>query len=101
MTLNDKTYDILKWLACVALDAIGQFYYYIAEIWGLPYGDKIWQTLSQLSILIGVLIGISTAQYNKARKNELEALSLANYMSSEDDSTLNLDEAETYFYSEQ
>lgn len=63
--MSNKVYDILKWVALVALDAVGLFYKTIAVIWGLPLGDEVMATCAALSVLIGALIGISSAQYNK------------------------------------
>ena len=70
MKLPDKIYDILKWVALVALDAIGVFYQALSLIWGLPYGDEILSTCASISLLIGTLIGISTRKYNKDNKGE-------------------------------
>lgn len=67
MKLNNKVYDILKWIALIALDAVGVAYKAIASIWGLPLGDEIMQTCACLSVLIGTLIGISSANYNKIK----------------------------------
>ncbi len=63
--ISNKVYDILKWVALVALDAVGIFYKTIATIWGLPLGDEVLSTCAALSVLIGALIGISSANYNK------------------------------------
>ena len=65
MQMSNKLYDILKWIALIALDAIGLFYKTIATIWGLPMGDEILATCTALSLFIGALIGLSSAQYNK------------------------------------
>lgn len=65
MKLNNKAYDILKWIALVALDAFGVFYKTIGEIWNLPYGNEVLATCAAISILIGALIGVSTAAYHK------------------------------------
>lgn len=69
MKLSNKWYDILKWIALVALDAVGLCYATIAGIWGLPYGDQILQTCVALSVLLGTLIGVSSAQYKKTNTN--------------------------------
>ena len=63
--MNNKVYDILKWVALVALDAVGLFYSTIAGIWGLPCGDQVLETCVALSVLLGTLVGVSSAQYNK------------------------------------
>lgn len=69
MKLSDKWYDILKWISLIALDAIGVCYKTLAMIWGWPYGEEILSTCAAVSVLIGALIGISTAQYNKEQRN--------------------------------
>lgn len=63
--LSNKAYDILKWLALVAFDAIGVFYKAIATIWALPFGDEILATCASTSLLLGTLLGISGATYKK------------------------------------
>lgn len=62
---NNKVYDVLKWLALVALDAIGLFYQTVAGIWGLPYGDEVFKTCVAASVLLGTLIGVSGARYKR------------------------------------
>ncbi len=63
--LPNKVYDILKWVALIALDALGLLYKTLAAIWGWSYGDEVLATCTALSLCIGTLLGISTAQYNK------------------------------------
>lgn len=65
MKLNNKIYDILKWVSLIALDAIGVAYESLANVWSLPYGSEVMKTCTILSILIGTLIGISSYNYNK------------------------------------
>ena len=66
--IPDKVYNWLKWVALIALDAVGVFYSTMAEIWGLPYGEPVLKTCAALSLLLGALIGVSTAEYNKRNK---------------------------------
>ena len=63
MKLPDKVYDVLKWIALIALDAIGVCYKTLALIWGWPYGEEVLATCAAFSVLIGALIGVSTAGY--------------------------------------
>lgn len=62
--LPNKLYDILKWVALVALDAIGVCYKALADIWHLPYGNEVLLTASAIAVLLGTLIGVASAQYN-------------------------------------
>lgn len=65
MILSNKAYDVLKWVAMIALDAMGVCYKTLAAIWGWPFGDEVLATCAAISLCIGTLLGISTAQYNK------------------------------------
>lgn len=64
--MSNKVYDALKWIALVALDAIGVFYNTLSGIWGLPFGDEVLATCAAMSLLLGALIGVSSAKYNKS-----------------------------------
>ena len=72
MKLSNKAYDILKWVALIALDALGVCYKTLAAIWAWPFGDEILATCTAVSLCIGALIGISTAQYNRERAADNE-----------------------------
>lgn len=65
MKISNKTYDILKWIAQYFLPAIGTLYFALSGIWGLPYGEQIVGTVTAVDTFLGVILGISTAQYNK------------------------------------
>lgn len=65
MKMSNKLYDVLKWIAMVALPAIGTMYFALAGIWGLPYGEQIVGTITAVDTCLGLLLGISSAQYNK------------------------------------
>ena len=65
MKMSDKVYDVLKWVAQIALPAVGTLYSALAGIWGLPYGEQIVGTIVAVDTALGVVLGISSAQYNK------------------------------------
>lgn len=65
--LPDKVYDALKWIALIALPAVGTFYQALAGIWGFPLADEVSQTVSVVALLLGTLIGVS-AIANQVRK---------------------------------
>ena len=68
--MSNKVYNILKWIAMYLLPAVGTLYFALAGIWGLPYGEQIVGTITAVDTFLGVLLGISTAQYNKSIKTE-------------------------------
>ena len=63
--MNDKVYDVLKWIAMYLLPALGTLYFALAGIWGFPYGEQIVGTITAIDTFLGVILGISTSQYNK------------------------------------
>lgn len=70
MLLNDKTYNILKWIAQYLLPALGTLYFALSSIWGLPYGEQIIGTITAVDIFLGVILGISTSAYIKAENSK-------------------------------
>lgn len=68
MKLSNKTYDMLKWIAQYLLPALATLYFGLAGIWGLPYGEQVVGTITAIDTFLGVMLGISTAQYNKSNK---------------------------------
>ena len=65
MKLPDKWYDILKWITMIVIPALATAYVGLAAVWGWPFADQIAKTAAVICTLLGALLGISTAQYNK------------------------------------
>lgn len=65
MIFNDKIYKVLKFITLVLLPALGTFYFAIAGVWNLPYAEEIVGSLAAIDAFLGILLGISTANYNK------------------------------------
>ena len=63
--LKDSVYDGLKWIALICLPALGVAYSALAGVWGWPYADEIARTVNAICVLLGALLGISTAEYRK------------------------------------
>lgn len=64
--MTDKTYDTLKWIAQILIPALGTLYFALAGIWGFPYGEQVVGTLTAIDTFLGVILGISNMNYNKA-----------------------------------
>lgn len=69
--MSNRLYDVLKYLAQIILPALATLYLALANIWGLPYGEAISGTIMAVDAFLGVCLGISSANYNKA-KNTIE-----------------------------
>lgn len=63
--MSNKMYDVLKWVAQYLLPALGTLYFALAGTWDLPYGEEVVGTITAIDTFLGVVLGISTVQYNK------------------------------------
>lgn len=73
MTLNNKTYDVIKWIAQYFIPAAGTLYAALSKIWGFPYGSEVVGTLSAIDIFLGAILGISSANYSGEGTLEIHA----------------------------
>lgn len=62
--LSDSAYNALKFIALIALPAVGALYFGLASIWGLPKAEEVVGTVTVIDTFLGVLLGISTRSYN-------------------------------------
>lgn len=68
--MSNKTYDILKYFAQIILPAAGTLYFALAGIWGFPYGEQIVGTITAIDTFIGIVLGISSANYYEKEKEK-------------------------------
>lgn len=74
MKLKNQTYDILKYIALIALPAIQVFWLTIAKIWSLNYGMEIGATIGAVALLLGTLLGVSSHIHNEAYQIPIDDL---------------------------
>ena len=72
MKLSNKVYDIMKWITTVVLPGIGTLYFALAGIWGFPYGEQIVGTITAVVTFLGVILGIASNTYYKAKTKTKE-----------------------------
>lgn len=68
MTMSNKLYDALMWVAQIVLPAAGTLYAALAGIWGFPYGEQIVGTITAVDVFLGAILKISSKNYNKNLK---------------------------------
>lgn len=68
MKMNNKVYDVLKFIAQYILPALATCVATIFKIWNIPYGVEISATIMAIDTFLGVILGISTYNYNKEMK---------------------------------
>jgi len=66
MKLSDNVYNILKWVVMIVIPALTTAYVGLAAIWGFPYAEEVAKTSAVICTLLGALLGISTAEYNRS-----------------------------------
>lgn len=70
MKLPDNVYVILKWITLICIPAVTTAYVGLSAVWGWPYADQIAKTSAVICVLLGSLLGISTATYYKDGNGE-------------------------------
>ena len=68
MKLPNKVYDVLKWITLVVIPALATAYVGLSNVWGFPYADEVARTACVICTLLGALLGISTAEYNREER---------------------------------
>lgn len=65
MKLNDKVYDVLKWIVMICIPALATAYVALAGVWGWPYSGEVAKSAAAVCTLLGGLLGVSSAQFYK------------------------------------
>ena len=63
MTLDNKTYDRLKFVTLIALPALATLYLTVAQIWHLPAATEVAATITAIDTFLGALLGLSSKTY--------------------------------------
>lgn len=57
--LPDKAYEILKWVALIALPAVAWLVGAVGPQWGLSHCGELVTTINAVGVFVGALIGVS------------------------------------------
>ena len=69
--LDNRVYDVLKWLALIALPALATLVSVILPLWNIVdegTTTAIVGTITAFATFLGKLLGVSTSKYNKKSK---------------------------------
>lgn len=61
--LNNKQYDVLKFIAQIVLPALGTLYLALSGIWGFPNGEQVVGSVMAVDFFLGALLGLSSSNY--------------------------------------
>lgn len=64
--LNNRSYDVIKFVAQILLPAFGTLYFTVAQIWGLPKAEEVVGTITAADVFLGLLLGLAANQYNNS-----------------------------------
>lgn len=67
MKLSNKTYDTLKFIALLIAPLV-TFAASLVDIWGIPHGTEIVATLAAIDVLVGAVVAIAKAIYDKNKE---------------------------------
>jgi hypothetical protein len=65
MKMSSKLYDTLKWVCIIVLPAAAYGYGELAAIWTLPLGEQIPKTINLIATIMGIILGVSNANFKK------------------------------------
>lgn len=68
LIVPNKVYDVLKWVAMVLFPAAIALYFALAKAWGWPNVDSVMATLAAINGFLGVILGVSSAQFYQQTK---------------------------------
>lgn len=73
MVLNEKVYQIIKWVLCIVVDAFILLLTTLTKAWGwdIPI-EAIVITITAVSTFLGVILGISNHNYYNGQGGEEE-----------------------------
>lgn len=68
--LNNKVYEILKWIALIALPALATLISVVLPLWNICDESMITAivgTITAIGTFLGTLLGVSTMKYRKSK----------------------------------
>jgi hypothetical protein len=68
MKFTDRVYKALKFIALVALPAVGTLYFTLAGIWHFPDPEKVIGSITAVDTFLGLLLHISTKDVRQQRR---------------------------------
>lgn len=72
--LDNKVYNVLKWVALIALPALATLVSVVLPLWNIcdeGMVTAIVGTITAIGTFLGTLLGVSTAKYNKTKNADI------------------------------
>ena len=72
MIINDKVYNILKWICITVVPALNILIATLCALYGWSWGNIVIGTIDAAAVFVGTIIGVGSVKYQKALKEEAE-----------------------------
>lgn len=69
---SNEFYDGVKYIAIHIVPACEFFWGILASVWKLPYGVEIGATIGGFGVFLGLCIGMSKREYQKAKDEVID-----------------------------
>ncbi len=63
--MSNKVYDTIKDVSLLWMPILITFYGVVSATWGLPYGEQILATLTELNAALGAVVKYYKSKYDK------------------------------------
>lgn len=70
MILNDKVYNIIKWVCLTVVPALNILLATLCALYGWGWGNIVIGTIDAVAVFVGTIIGIGSVKYKKSLEAE-------------------------------
>ena len=71
MTLSNRSYNVIKFIAMILLPAAGTLYFALAGVWQLPHAQQIIGTITAVDTFLGAILHVSSKSYTPSTDGKL------------------------------
>ena len=68
--MNNKIYDVLKFVSLICVDALAAFVLNFGETWGIAHTNEIAATITEIGVLVGAIVATASSVYHKQNGGE-------------------------------
>ena len=72
MILNDKLYNILKWILLTVIPALNILIATLCALYGWSWGNIVIGTIDAVAAFVGAIIGVGSIKYQRALEKPLK-----------------------------
>ena len=70
MILNDKTYNIIKWVLLTVVPALNILIATLCALYGWTWGNIVIGTIDAFAAFVGAIIGVGSIKYQRLKDSK-------------------------------